>query len=81
MAIKDIMKDVLKHTHGLGIFEMVKISGDVEKTTVETVDADKTVIFKGETHNPYPEFVDSTVGLSRMGVLHGLLQYPGFDGE
>lgn len=81
MAIKDIMKDVLKHTHGLGIFEMVKISGDVEKTTVETVDADKTVIFKGETHNPYPEFVDSTVGLSRMQVLQGYLQYPGFDGE
>ena len=29
MAIKDILKDVLKHTHGLGIFEMVKITGDV----------------------------------------------------
>ncbi len=81
MATKDIFKDILKHTHGLGIFEMVKITGDVEKTTVETVDADKTVIFKGETHSPYPEFVDSTVGLSRMGVLQGYLQYPGFDGD
>ena len=81
MAIKDILKDVLKHTHGLGIFEMVKITGDVEKTTVETVDADKTVIFKGETHNPYPEFVDATVGLSRMQVLDGYLKYPGFDGD
>ena len=81
MAIKDILKDVLKHTHGLGIFEMVKITGDVEKATIETVDADKTVIFKGETHQPYPDFVDSTVGLSRMGVLQGYLQYPGFDGE
>ena len=27
MAIKDVFKDVLKHTHGLGIFEMVKITG------------------------------------------------------
>ena len=49
MAIKDVFKDVLKHTHGLGIFEMVKITGEVDKTIVETVDADKTVIFKGET--------------------------------
>ena len=81
MAIKDVFKDVLKHTHGLGIFEMVKITGEVDKTTVETVDADKTVIFKGETHNPVPDFVDSTVGLSRMGVLQGYLQYPGFDDE
>ena len=71
MAIKDVFKDVLKHTHGLGIFEMVKITGEVDKTVVETVDADKTVIFKGETHNPVPDFVDSTVGLSRMGVLQG----------
>tara|TARA_A100001515_G_scaffold140738_1_gene136797 strand:- start:442 stop:1197 length:756 start_codon:yes stop_codon:yes gene_type:complete len=80
-AIKDILKDVLKHTHGLGIFEMVKITGDLEKTEVETVDADKTVIFKGETLNPVPDFVDSTVGLSRMGVLQGYLSYPSFDSE
>ena len=52
MAIKDVFKDVLKHTHGLGIFEMVKVIGTVESTEIETVDADKTVIFKGETHNP-----------------------------
>ena len=37
-AIKDILKDILKHTHGLGIFEMVKITGDLEKTVVEAVD-------------------------------------------
>jgi len=79
MAIKDILKDVLKHTHGLGIFEQVKLTGTVESTEVETVDADKTVIFKGETHQPVPDLVDSTIGLSRMGVLQGYLQYPGFD--
>ena len=81
MAIKDVFKDVLKHTHGLGIFEMVKITGSIDKTEIETVDADKTVIFKGETVNPVAEFVDSTVGLSRMQVLQGYLQYPGFDDE
>ena len=46
MAIKDVFKDVLKHTHSLGIFEMVKITGTLDKTEIETVDADKTVIFK-----------------------------------
>jgi hypothetical protein len=81
MVIKDIFKDVLKHTHGLGIFEMVKITGALESTEIETVDADKTVIFKGQTHEPVVDFVDSTIGLSRMGVLQGYLQYPGFDDE
>ena len=79
MAIKDILKDVLKHTHSLGIFEQVKLTGTVEATTVETVDADKSVIFKGVTNEPVPDLVDATVGLSRMGVLQGYLQYPGFD--
>ena len=77
--IKDVLKDVLKHTHGLGIFEMVKLTGTVDGTEIETVDPDKTVILKGVTVNPVPDFVDATVGLSRMGVLQGYLQYPGFD--
>lgn len=77
--IKDTLKDVIKHTHSLGIFEMVKITGTLEETRVETVDADKTVIFKGKTHNPVADFVDATVGLSRMSVLDGYLKYPGFD--
>jgi hypothetical protein len=81
MAIKDVFKDVLKHTHGLGIFEMVKITGSLDKTEIETVDEHKTVIFKGEMLNPVAEFIDSTVGLSRMQVLQGYLQYPGFDDE
>ena len=38
--IKDTMKDILRHTHDLGIFEMVKIKGSTELTEVETVDAD-----------------------------------------
>ncbi|MDA8842127.1 hypothetical protein N9N08_00445 [bacterium] len=79
MVIKDVFKDILKHTHGLGIFEMVKVTGALDSTEIETVDADKTVIFKGKTHEPVVDFVDSTIGLSRMGVLQGYLQYPGFD--
>lgn len=79
--VKDTLKDVLRHTHSLGIFEMVKVKGTATETSVETVDADKTVIFKGKTVNPVPDFVDATVGLSRMSVLDGYLKYPGFDDE
>ena len=32
-------------------------------------------------NNPVVDFVDATVGLSRMGVLKGYLQYPDFDDE
>jgi len=79
--IKDIFKDVLRHTHALGFIEMVKISGDTESTEIEAMDADKTVILKGKLHNPVADFVDQTVGLSRMSVLDGYLKFPGFVDE
>jgi len=79
--VKDFFKDVLRHTHGLGIFEMAKIRGTNELTEVETVDADKTVIVKGQSINPVVDFADATIGLSRMGVLQGFINYPGFDAE
>lgn len=72
--IKDVLKDFLRHTHSLGIFEMVKITGSTSETSVETVDAEKTVIFKGNTINPVADFANNTVGLSRMSVLDGFLK-------
>jgi len=79
--VNDVFKDILKHTHSLGIFEMVKVTGTLEDTVLETVDPEKTVIFKGKMKNPVPDFVDATVGLSRMKVLDGYLRYPEFDKE
>ena len=79
--IKDTLKDVIRHTHDLGIFEMVKIKGTTTQTEIETVDADKTVIVKGTSNDPVADFADATVGLSRMGVLKSFLQYPGYDTE
>ena len=76
--IKDTLKDVLRHTHALGIYEMVKVTGTMETTEIETVDADKTVILKGKLKSPVADFVGNTVGLSRMGTLARFLEYPGF---
>lgn len=76
--ITDTLKDVLRHTHGLGIYEMVKVTGSMTETEIETVDADKTVILKGKLHNPVSDFVNATVGLSRMSTLARFLEYPGF---
>lgn len=81
VSVKDTLKDILKHTHGLGIFDMVKITGTDAETTIETTDAEKTVILKGKTINTVTDFADATVGLSRMSVLNGYLQYPGFDDD
>jgi len=77
--IKDTLKDILRHTHNLGIFEMLKITGDATQTKLVTVDVDKTVIFIANTKNPVPEFVDATIGWNRLPVLDGYLKF--FDGD
>ncbi len=76
--ITDTLKDVLRHTHALGIYEMVKVTGTMETTEIETVDSDKTVILKGKLKNPVPDFVGNTVGLSRMATLARFIEYPGY---
>lgn len=78
-AIKDTLQDIIRHTHSLGLFEMVKITGDTKETLIETVDPEKTVILKGKTHNPVPDFVDQTAGLRQMSVLDGFIKI--FDGD
>ena len=77
--IKDTLKDILRHTHNLGIFEMLKITGDATETKLVTVDVDQTVIFIAKTLNPVPEFVDATIGWNRLQILDGNLKI--YDGE
>ena len=72
--IKDTLKDILRHTHNLGIFEMLKISGTIEQTDIVSVDTDKVVIFIANTKTPVPEFVDATIGWNRLPVLDGYLK-------
>lgn len=78
-SIRDTLKDVLAHTHSLGIFEIARIQGTDAETLIETVDADRTVIMKGRLLSPASEFTNSVVGLSRMQVLSGYLNYPEFN--
>lgn len=55
--MKDILLDIVSHTHALGFLELIKINAeDEEKTTVESMADDRSVILFGETHEPVPEF-------------------------
>lgn len=79
--VKDFLKDIIHHTHRLGFFEIVRITGKEDGTHIESINQDKTVILKAKTMTAVPEFDDITVGLSRMGILDGYLKFPGFTEE
>lgn len=73
--ILDSMKDIVKHTSSLGFIDMVKIVGTGADAKIEAIDADKTVVVFGQMYQPIPD-LDKTVGLSRMAILKGYLDFP-----
>lgn len=79
--ISDIFRDILKHTYGLGVFDMVAIDGSEDDTALRAVNLNVPVVIKGKLKNSIAEFVDTSIGLGRMGVLDGYLKYGDFDSD
>jgi hypothetical protein len=72
MNILDSMRDIVKHTSGLGFLDMVKIVGTTTDAKIEAIDPDKTVVIFGEMYQPITD-IDSTIGLSRLAILKGYM--------
>lgn len=70
--MRDILKDIVKHTHSLGIIQAVKVTTDDDSTTLDAMDDDRTVVLRGTLHNREPQFAGK-FGLGRLGVNFGCL--------
>ena len=77
MSLIDSFKDIIKHTNGLGFIDMVKIVGTATDAKIEAIDADKTVVIFGSMYQPMTG-IDTTVGLSRVTILKGYMDFPLF---
>lgn len=72
--IKDILKDIVAHTHSLGL-GLVKVTGEAKSTSIEALADNKEVIMQAETGNPVPEF-NGTFGLPDLNKLDHHLKNP-----
>ena len=50
--MKDILQDVVAHTHSLGFLNLVKVTGDDANTQIESMAEDRSVILTADTKNP-----------------------------
>jgi hypothetical protein len=73
--MKDYLQDIVKHTHGLGIIELVKITGDASETKIVALAEDKSVVVDAKFKNPVPEFL-GTFGMPNLGKLNTILNIP-----
>jgi len=72
--MKDILQDVVAHTHALGFLSLVKVSND-EGTQIDSMAEDRSVILSATTSNPVAEF-KGTFGMPNLDKLSLHLKNP-----
>ena len=73
--MKDYLQDIVQHTHGLGIIELVKITGTADETLVNTVAEDRSVIVEAKLKSAHPDFI-GTFGMPNLAKLNTILNIP-----
>ena len=72
--MKDILQDIVAHTHALGFLSLVKVTSDSD-TSVESMADDRSVILSGAIHTPVAEFT-GTFGMPNLEKLALHLKNP-----
>ena len=73
--MKDILQDIVAHTHSLGFLPLVKITGADDSTTIESMADDRSVIVTATAHKPVAEF-SGTFGMPNLDKLNLHLKNP-----
>jgi len=72
--MKDILQDVVAHTHALGFLTLVKVTNE-DGTSIDSMAEDRSVILSATTHNAVNEFV-GTFGMPNLDKLNLHLKNP-----
>lgn len=70
--MKSILTDIVAHTNKLGFLNIVKITGSEDKTLIDSMADDRSVIMYGETAEPHPSMI-GTYGMPQLEKLRYLL--------
>jgi hypothetical protein len=73
--MKDILQDIVAHTHSLGFLPLVKVTGETDTTTIESMADDRSVIVSAKTHSPVDEF-SGVFGMPNLDKLNLHLKNP-----
>ena len=72
--MKDILQDIVAHTHSLGFLNIVKVTNETD-TTIESMAEDRSVILSSKTKDPVAEF-KGTFGMPNLDKLSLHLKCP-----
>lgn len=72
--MKDILQDIVAHTHSLGFLSIVKVTAE-EDTQIDSMAEDRSVILSATTHSPVSEF-SGVFGMPNLEKLNLHLKNP-----
>lgn len=75
LNLRDYLLDITKHTHGLGVVDLVRIIGTDSKTKLDALANDRSVVIEATFHQPIVEFI-GTFGMSNLNKLNTILNIP-----
>ena len=73
--MKDILQDLVAHTHSLGFLPLVKVTSDDKETLIESMAEDRSVIMSAKTHTPVPG-IEGVFGMPNLNKLDLHLKCP-----
>lgn len=73
--MKDYLQDIVQHTHGLGIIDLVKVTGTSADTLINSIAEDRSVIVEAKFKSAHPDFI-GTFGMPNLGKLNTILGIP-----
>lgn len=73
--MKDILQDIVAHTHALGFLNIVKINGDDAQTGIDSMAEDRSVIMQANTKTAQVE-MKGTFGMPNLNKLDIHLKCP-----
>lgn len=73
--MKDYLLDIVQHTHGLGVIEVIKIKGTSTDTTLTTLATDRSVLIEAKFKKEIPDF-EGVFGMPNLSKLNTILNIP-----
>jgi len=73
--MKDALNEIVQHTHGLGIFSLIKVMGTEDATKLNGAAEQQVAVLDAKFHLPMPEFI-GTFGMPNLQKLSILLNIP-----
>lgn len=76
--MKDNLQDLIQHTLGLGVVDLVKIEGTDQETKISAIAEDKSVVVNGTLKSPVADFI-GTFGMPNLAKLKTILSFDDYD--